>query len=163
MQLPAPVNALYVPAVQLVHADTPTVALHVPGGHAVQLPTPVTALYVPAVQLVHADTPTVALHVPVVQLVHTAAPNALYVPAAQLVHVLVAFAPTAALHVPGAQAVQLYTPVTALYVPTSHAIHLVPSAPVYPAMQEQFVSRGLLALERVLLGHAVHFTAAADE
>jgi hypothetical protein len=51
-----------------------------------------------------------------------------------------------------------------LYVPASQGVHSTPSdEAVYPATQVQFVSTGLLAAEKVLLGHGEQLVAAADE
>jgi hypothetical protein len=63
------------------------------------------------------------------------------------------------------QDVQATEPVVFLYVPALQPTHSTPSAPVYPAMQVQDVSRGLLAADKVLFGHAVQDSVAlrADE
>ena len=47
-------------------------------------------------------------------------------------------------------------PVHSLYVPASHAMHAVPSAPMYPATHEQSVRWLLPVAEEVLAGHAEH-------
>jgi hypothetical protein len=49
-----------------------------------------------------------------------------------------------------------------LYVPAPQGVHVVPSAPLYPARQVQFVREELLAFERVLFGHAVQVVDAID-
>jgi hypothetical protein len=50
-----------------------------------------------------------------------------------------------------------------LYVPAPQGVHSVPSGPVYPARQIQFVRRILLSFEKVLIGHVVQVGAAANE
>jgi hypothetical protein len=57
------------------------------------------------------------------------------------------------------QDMQATEPVAFLYVPAPQGLHAVPSAPVYPARQVQDASRGLLAFEKVLFGHAVQLVA----
>ena len=51
---------------------------------------------------------------------------------------------------------QLPTPVTALYKFIPHALHAVPSAPVYPARHVQFVPWLLPVVEDVFAGQPRH-------
>ena len=73
MQDDDPVEAVYVPAAQLVQPVAPALDCEVPVEHPVQLERPVVAPYVPTSQLVHADAPA-AENCPWAQLVHTVAP-----------------------------------------------------------------------------------------
>jgi hypothetical protein len=85
-------------------------------------------------------------------------------------HVLHTHAPVYDLYVPTSHGqifashnTQAAEPVAGFHVPASQGVHAVPSAPVYRARHLQDVRRVLLAAETVLFGHAVQFTAAADE
>ena len=63
-------------------------------------------------------------------------------------------------YVPAAQSVQTALPVAILYFPTTHAVHVPPSGPVYPALQAVAMQAVLLELpptEFVLAGHARQF------
>ena len=55
--------------------------------------------------------------------------------------------------------VQATLPVVALYVPTAHAVHATPSAPVYRGLQEHAVTDPLPAAEVEFVGHATHVPA----
>jgi len=47
-------------------------------------------------------------------------------------------------------------PLESLYVPDTHAVHKVPSPPVYPALHLQLVILALAGDEMLLLGHCSH-------
>lgn len=57
-----------------------------------------------------------------------------YLPAAQFKHVLSAEAPEAAEDLPALQRVHGAAPAVFLYFPPSHAVHVSPLGPVYPAL-----------------------------
>jgi len=84
----APVDAMKVPLLQLVHELAPA-AEYLPGEQLVQPKTvvpPVMAEYLPAKHEIHEAPPLMATYVPAEQLVHSLTPLAEYLPAAQLVH-----------------------------------------------------------------------------
>ena len=55
-----------------------------------------------------------------------------------------------------AHSIQAPFPVTALYFPATHAVHMPPSGPVKPALQVQAVDTVLAAGDPALSGHDVH-------
>ena len=56
----------------------------------------------------------------------------------------------------GGQLVQLSAPLALLYVPDSHARHVPPSGPVYPALHVQAAAAVLPAGEDESLGQLAH-------
>ncbi len=93
------------------------------------------------------------------QIPHRAEPLAAYVPATHVPHVDPNTAPCALEAVPAAQKSQRAAPVVALYCPVPHAVHVPPSAPVYPRLHVQLVAAPLAAGEWELTGHVVHVVA----
>jgi hypothetical protein len=128
--------------------------------------------YVPAGQFVQLVEPA-ALHVPTPQGVHSV-PSAPVYPARQvqielLTVDMVLFghieqvAAAADEYVFASHGLQSIEPITFLYVPAPQGVHSVPSAPVYPAWQVQFVRRRLPTADKVLVGQIEQSTAAAGE
>ena len=62
--------------------------------------------------------------------------------------------PTVVEYLPLWHSVQSSEPVPILYVPATHAVHVPPSLPVWPASQIQSASSLLAAGELELAGHA---------
>jgi hypothetical protein len=148
---------LYVPAAQLVQvllAVAPTAVLYVPAGQLVQLETPTVVLYVPAAQSVHVNAPVTVLYVPIPHALHVTPSDKAVYPTLQVQLVLDGLASPEL--VPDGHAVQPPTPVNSLYVPIPHALHALPSAPVYPAGHVQFVAWLLPAAEDEFAGHPRH-------
>jgi hypothetical protein len=94
---------------QSVTASLPVTELEL-AGHVSQINAPLPILYVPTLHTVH-STPSTEAVCPALQ-----------------VQLVINGLPLSELVLAG-QAVQFPTPVTTLYVPTSHALHAVPSAP----------------------------------
>jgi hypothetical protein len=113
---------------------------------------------VPAPQSVQTEAPVAAEYLPAAQLVQTEAPAAEYVPASQSVQaaelvcavkpenlpatqlpqsVALVFASEPE-NLPAGQSVHADEPdVASLYLPASHAVHVPPLGPVYPALHAQ--------------------------
>jgi predicted metal-dependent phosphoesterase TrpH len=126
----------------------------------VQAAEPLAVLYVPAAQGVHA-TPLAPVY-PALQVQDVS--RVLLAIEAVLAGHVEQFAAAVNEYVLTSQDAHVPTPVAVLYVPAPQAVHATPlDAAVYPARQVQDVSRGLLAADEVLAGHAVQFTAAANE
>jgi hypothetical protein len=69
-------------------------------------------------------------------------------------HVEEALAPTAAENVAVPQSVQVALPVTILYFPATHAVHVAPFAPVNPALHEQAATTVLETDSFTFEGHS---------
>jgi hypothetical protein len=72
----------------------------------------------------------------------------------QFEQVLFAVAPVAVEYMLTPQFEQRALPVTDLYFPATHAVHVSPLAPVYPNKHEQFVTAVLPTAETEFTGHA---------
>jgi len=116
----APVAAEYLPAPQSRHAAEPVLILYLPAPHAVHAPPSG-----PEKPAIHA------------QLVDTTLPLGDCELAGQSEHVAVDVAPTAAEYVLASQLVHATLPVTVLYFPAIHSVHVPPFTPVYPGLQRQ--------------------------
>jgi hypothetical protein len=71
-------------------------------------------------------------------------------------HVLSATAPVDAENLLAAQSEHVPVPVTVLYFPPAHAMHVPPFSPVYPASHEHWVKTVLSCAELEPAGQAVH-------
>lgn len=65
-------------------------------------------------------------------------------------------APVADEYLPAPQSVHDGVPVTVLYFPGTHALHVAPLGPVYPLLQTQSVAAGEPMDEREFAGHETH-------
>jgi hypothetical protein len=72
----------------------------------------------------------------------------------QLAHATAELAPTTAEYVPARQSVHGALPVSILYLPAAHDVHVPPSGPVKPTLHEQAVAAVLGLGELELPGHA---------
>ena len=92
-------------------------------------------------QVLAAVAPVVAEYLPAsqpMQALAVVAPTVgEYVPAPQLMQVLAVVAPTVGEYVPAPQSVHAAAPVTILYFPATHAVHVPPFGPEYPRLQRQ--------------------------
>jgi hypothetical protein len=79
-----------------------------------------------------------------------------YLPTPQSTHDPAMVAPTTAEYFPREQREHGVDPFTSLYVPASHAVHFVPSGPVYPWLHLQLVGSPLPAPEYVWDGQSTH-------
>ena len=64
--------------------------------------------------------------------------------------------PKVAEYVPLSQALQTTSPLTSLYLPVTHAVHVLPLFPQYPRLQVQLVNRSLPRAAFDLSRHAEH-------
>ena len=155
----APTPSEYLPASQLLHASDPATTLKVPAAHSVHV-SPLGPEY-PALQMhaVRALLPAGALEC-VGQSKHvesSVAPKvAEYLPDPQLSHIDSAVAPTISENLPAPQLLHAAAPVTALYLPDSHCVHVSPSGPVKPTLQAHDVNNVLPASETEFDGHGKH-------
>jgi hypothetical protein len=145
--------------IQVVATVAPTVVENVPAPQSVHATLPVAVLYLPAAHEVHVppsgpEKPT--LHV-------QAARAELEIGELELVghpiQVVATVAPTVVENVPAPQSVHATLPVAVLYLPATQAVHVPPSGPVYPALQEELIQAALDVLaigEVVPAGHATH-------
>ena len=75
-----------------------------------------------------------------VQVVSLEAPVAVeYLPAPQTAQLPCAVAPVLMRYLPAAQSVHEKEPMTSLYFPAMHAVHVPPFGPVYPMLHRQLV------------------------
>jgi hypothetical protein len=70
---------------------------------------------------------------------------------------------TALEYVPAPQSVHTADPVSALYFPVTHAVHVPPSGPVHPVLQVQLVKAALPAGELEFDGQTLHVKLTAVE
>ncbi len=77
-------------------------------------------------------------------------------PAGHALHVALADDPTAVEDVPDTHSVHTAAPVNVLYLPASHAVHVLPPGPVDPALQMQLVEAELAADDQAFNGQALH-------
>jgi hypothetical protein len=124
---------------------------------AAHVPTPVAVLYVPAPQGMQATPLEVAAY-PAIQVQDTSRglPTADLVLFGHIVQLVDAVAVRAVEYVFTPHEVHTAEPVTDFHLPAPQGVHAVPSTPVYPARQVQFVSRGLPIADKVLFGHKEH-------
>jgi hypothetical protein len=149
-------------------------------GHAVQVVRDIAAISVERVfasQAMHIPTPVMALYAPAPHGVHATPSDKASYPARQVQDVrrglladekvlsghIVQLASPANEYVFTPHGMHVPTPVAVLYVPAPQGVHDKPSAPVYPAMHIQDVSRGLPTSEKVLFGHVLQFADDSDE
>jgi hypothetical protein len=78
----------------------------------------------------------------------------------QIEHVEAVFAAGSPEYVPSPQSVHNADPIASFHCPASHALHALPSAPVYPVLHVQAVMMPLPITDTVLLGQFSHVAAA---
>ena len=100
----------------------------------------------------HALDPAEDLYVPESQSAQLVEPANEYFPAAQSEHALL---PIWSAYFPAGQNAQEALPRLFLYVPAGHAVHDVPSGPVYPSLQTQSAIDMLLAGDVLCVGHVM--------
>jgi hypothetical protein len=118
---------------------------------------PTAAEYFPAtqaVQLVAKEAPTVGEYFPAVQSEHAEPANE-YVPAAQATQAVEVVDPDGE-DVPALQLEHTSEPTAALCFPTTHAVHVPPFTPVYPASHRHSTTRLLPLGESEFAGQSVH-------
>ena len=71
-------------------------------------------------------------------------------------HADAVFAPAVVEYLPNSQSVHAAAPVCSLYVPATHCVHVPPSAPDDPVLQEQFCSAAEACSDQERTGHAMH-------
>jgi hypothetical protein len=120
--------------------------------HVEEALAPTAAEYVATAQSVHAALPALVLYLPATHKAH--APGSPVLPGGQsnthaakavlaagdtppAPHEVQALAPAVAEKVPDTQSVHSALPLLDLDLPATHAVHVPPSAPVYPALQVQ--------------------------
>jgi hypothetical protein len=138
--------------------------------HVTEVLAPITAEYVPVPQSVHATLPLIVLYFPATHTVQTP-PFGPENPALQVQTVLDAaelefaghaiqadetVAPTVTEYVPLEQSKQAVDPLTSLYLPATHAVHVPPFTPVYPALHEHAVMTELELGAFAFTGQAKH-------
>ena len=75
-----------------------------------------------------------------VQVMSLEAPVAVeYLPPPHAMHAVSAAAPAVVRYLPAAQSVHEKEPMTSLYFPAMHAVHVPPFGPVYPMLHRQLV------------------------
>ena len=158
--------------VQAVTVTLPDGELELSGHteHVPEVLAPITSEYVPVPQSVHATLPLLVLYFPATHPVHTP-PFGPDDPALQVHTVLDAaelelaghaiqvdetVAPTVTEYVPLEQSKQAVDPLTSLYLPATHAVHVPPFAPVYPALHEHAVMTELELGAFAFRGQAKH-------
>jgi len=83
-----------------------------------------------------------------------------YRPTPQSAQTLALVAPVADEYLPAPQSVHDGVPVTVLYFPGAHALHVAPLAPVYPLLQAQLVAAGAPLGECEFAGQRPHVLSA---
>ena len=122
---------------------------------------PTAAEYFPAtqaVQLVAKEAPTVGEYFPAPQSEHAEPANE-YVPAAQATQAVEVVDPDGE-DVPALQLEHTSEPTAALYFPTTHAVHVPPFTPVYPASHWHQTERLLPLGENEFAGQPMQVLAA---
>ena len=111
-------DGVYVPAPHVSHPDDPVTPLYVPGEHATHGPATSGPVY-----------PELHIH-----------DDSASLPSSDdeklAGHASHAVAALAFCHVPAAHGTHPDDPVTPLYAPAKHAVHVPPSGPVYPALHK---------------------------
>ena len=176
----APAVSEYFPAqqsTQELFAEEPTVTEYLPAPQFVQELSAAVVRYLPATQSLHVaatEAPTTAENVPApqpMQVLGAVAPRVTeYFPAVQSEHAepaseyLPAAQPTQAVEVvdpdgedvPALQLEHTSEPKAALCFPTTHAVHVPPFTPVYPALHWHPTTRLLPLAESEFAGQSVH-------
>ena len=175
----APNVVEYLPATQLMHAVAPVMILYFPAVHAAHdtplspvnpplqrqlleriLPLGDSELFGQLMHVLDAEAPTVGEYLPAPQSIQELTPGApgvvRYLPAPQSVHVAATNAPVVAEYLPAPQSVHPTEPISSLYFPASHAVHVAPLAPVYPALHWQLVETLLPVGEIEFGGQELH-------
>ena len=113
-----------------------------------------------ATQAAEVVAPGVPRYFPAPQFTHAAAALAPdvteYVPAGHATHAAAELAPCVVKYVPAPQSTHAALPVPPLYFPAAQEVHVPPSGPVDPTLQEQAVAAVLATGEFALPGHAAH-------
>jgi hypothetical protein len=134
------VAAEYVPAPQSRHVasvEAPTVVEYLPAPQSVQRAAPKPVLYFPAPQAVHVPPLGPVNPRLQTQLASAGEPIGACVSAGQAWQALCAVAATVVEYVLTLQSVHAAAPVTILYFPAAHAVHVPPLGPVNPRLQRQ--------------------------
>ena len=112
--------------------------------HVMHALAPVTVEYVPTGHKTHA-----------LALLAPATPE--YAPAGQLIHAAELVSATATEYLPAEQAMHALDPVTVLYCPAGHGVHVRPAGPVYPASHTQSVIKPDMPSVFEFGGHKLQF------
>ena len=175
----APVLVRYLPAAQSVHPTEPISSLYFPAAHAAHVSPSAPVCPAWQRQLVRRILPLrdcefggQEMHVSAVEapgvVEYVLAPQSMqvpvieapavmeYFPEAQFVQVLATEAPVVTRYLPAPQSVHPTEPISSLYFPASHAVHVPPLPPVYPALHWQLVKALLPGREIEFSGQGLH-------
>jgi uncharacterized protein YnzC (UPF0291/DUF896 family) len=158
--LPLEENEFAVQFVHVLYAEAPRVSEYFPAAQSKQelaTEAPTAAEYLPAiqpVQLVAKEAPTVGEYFPAVQSEHEE-PASEYLPAAQATQAVDVVDPDGE-DVPALQFEHTSEPTAVLCFPTTHAVHVPPFTPVYPALHRHPTTRLLPLGESEFAGQSVH-------
>jgi hypothetical protein len=135
----APTTVENVAVPQSVHAALPVTILYLPATHAEHVPP-----FAPVYPALHEQAATVVLE------------TGAFAFAGHDEHVDKALAPTTSENVAVPQSVHAALPVTILYLPATHAVHVPPFAPVNPALHKQATTVVLETGAFAFAGHDEH-------
>ena len=147
-------HSAHVPAVVAAAATE-----NVPAPQLLQSADPVISLYFPATHATHGPPPAPVNPELQTQLLANTLPLGDCESAAHGAHTLASVAPTASECVLAGHSVHGAEPGVVLYLPSAHAVHVPPSAPVNPALHRQLLASTLPLGDCALLGQLWHVAA----